>query len=406
MTSARTLTRTTRTALIAGLLASCGAASIQHNLEPVREGHGYQAQYRALDLIDGDHPPVLRSTAINAERCLAPHGGTRRSTSIPRALQGQRLSRDDLLDVRIAGDDTFEGRYTVAQDGTVHLPFLPRVQAQGRSVHSVQAAIGQALIQEGFYTEVPRISVRVTDYAAVQAAVSGAVFEPRGITIGGASGDDIDAARQEALGASSTNRTLSAALRSAGGVRPDADLSAVHLTRAGIVHVLDLRAMAEGNATNDVVILADDQIEVPSLGCFQDALMRPSTISPPGISLYLSNLTVPAVGNASSGIGREVRQVPYGTRYMQAVVNSNCVGGTRATSAARSAVLFTRNPMTGISAVIERDIETLLHRADRDDYDPYLLPGDAVACYDSAVTNVTDIAAALGVVLGLRSLID
>lgn len=126
--------------------------------------------------------------------------------------------------------------------------------------------------------------------------------------------------------------------------------------------------------------------------------MRPSPISPPGVSLYLSNLTQPASSNAQSAVGREVREVPWGTRYMQAVVDTNCVGGPRATSADRSAVLFSRNPVTGVSAVIERNIEDLLRRADRDDYDPYLLPGDSIACYDSTVTNLTEVAKVLGIV--------
>jgi hypothetical protein len=83
---------------------------------------------------------------------------------------------------------------------------------------------------------------------------------------------------------------------------------------------------------------------------------------------------------------------------MQAVIDSNCVGGSRSTNANRSSVLFSRNPITGVSAVIERDIEKLLRRANRDDYDPYLLPGDSLACYDSSVTNITEIGRVLGVI--------
>jgi hypothetical protein len=83
---------------------------------------------------------------------------------------------------------------------------------------------------------------------------------------------------------------------------------------------------------------------------------------------------------------------------MQALIDANCVGGSRVTSARRSAILFSRNPMTGVSVVIERDIEGLMRRADRDDYDPYLLPGDAIACYDSTITNIAEIGRVLGAV--------
>ncbi len=62
------------------------------------------------------------------------------------------------------------------------------------------------------------------------------------------------------------------------------------------------------------------------------------------------------------------------------MIDANCVGGGRSTSTDRSSVLFSRNPTNGVSIVIERDIEDLLRRADRDDYDPYLLPKDSLAC--------------------------
>ncbi|MFD2855835.1 hypothetical protein ACFSZS_15140 [Seohaeicola zhoushanensis] len=140
------------------------------------------------------------------------------------------------------------------------------------------------------------------------------------------------------------------------------------------------------------MLIGGDEIEVPTRLCFQDKMMRPGLISPPGISLYLSNLTQPAAGNAPSAIGQTVREVPYGTRFMQAVIDANCVGGPRASSADRSAALFSRNPMTGVSVVIQRKVETMRSRADRDDYDPYLLPGDAIACYDSGITNISEIA--------------
>lgn len=167
-----------------------------------------------------------------------------------------------------------------------------------------------------------------------------------------------------------------------------------------------MRGVFEGRNAVDVMLLTGDEIRVPSRQCFQDDLMRPSPISPPGISLFLSNLTQPATGNAPSAVGREVREVPYGTRFMQAVVNTNCVGGARATSAKRSAVLFTRDPITGVSTVIERKIEDMLRRADRDDYDPYLLPGDAIACYDSSVTNFTEVAKIVGAVVATGAIVD
>jgi polysaccharide export outer membrane protein len=59
-------------------------------------------------------------------------------------------------------------------------------------------------------------------------------------------------------------------------------------------------------------------------------------------------------------------------------------------------VLITSNPETGNSEVLERRIEELVRSADRDAYNPVIMPGDAVACYDSKVQNARDVLKSLG----------
>ncbi|QUJ76569.1 polysaccharide biosynthesis/export family protein [Sulfitobacter albidus] len=395
--------RSTLSGAISALLmtSACAGFDQPDNLEPVAQGDGYQAQYRQPD-VTRRQAELLRSEEINVQKCLPLGGSAGKGSSIAAsALKGERLSRNDLLDVRVAEDDTFNGSYVVSRDGMLKLPFLPPIRAQGRSTAEVEADIAAALVADQFYQTRPRISVRATDFASVSVGVSGAVFEPHVVEIGGVRGDTVDSQRQGASGASTEARNLSAALRAAGGVRPDADISAVEVRRGSQVYRLDMRGVFEGSNGVDIMLLTGDEVRVPSRQCFQDDLMRPSPISPPGVSLFLSNLTQPAQNNAASAVGQTVRQVPYGSRYMQAVIDANCVGGARTTSANRSAVLFSRNPVTGVSVVIERNIENLLRRADRDDYDPYLLPGDAMACYDSTVTNLAEI----GRVVGMMTLI-
>ena len=392
------------------LTPACTAYDTPDNIEAVATGDAYQAQYREPTLPRAE-AMYLRSEALNAQKCL-PYGGLdangtglgKGSAIAAAILQGERLTRNDLLDVRVGDDPTFSGSYVVSRDGTLKLPFLDPIPAQGRSTAEVEADILRGLRVKDFYADAPQLSVRVTDFASVTVAVSGAVFEPHAVEIGGVPGNGLDVVRQTALGASTEGRNLSAALRAVGGVRPDADISAVEVRRGGALYRLDMRGVFEGQNAVDIMLLTGDEIRVPSRQCFQEDLMRPSPISPPGVSLFLSNLTQPASNNASSAIGQTVREVPYGTRYMQAVIDANCVGGPRSTSADRSAVLFTRNPVTGVSAVVERDIEDLLRRADRDDYDPYLLPGDALACYDSTVTNIAEVGRIFGV-LGAATLI-
>lgn len=384
-------------------LASCASMNRPKNIEPIREGQGYQAQYRAPE-ISRSHHAFLQADTINQELCLPEIGGDR-DASIGKwsgleqgDLLQEKLSRNDLVQVVLDGDDVFSGEFVVSRDGMLKLPFLDPIPAQGLSARQVENLLSEELLKGQFYDRAPRISVRIADFASVSVGVSGAVFEAHTIEIGGVSGNHLDTQRQRAIGASTESRNLSAALRAAGGVRPDADLSAIELHRAGRVYKMDLRRVFDGEKPADVMMLTGDKLVVKSRQCFQSNLMRPSPINPPGVSLFLSNLTQPATGNAESAIAREVREVPYGTRYIQAVVDSNCVGGVKATNANRTAVLFSRNPMTQVSVVIERNIEDLLRRADRDDYDPYLLPGDAIACYDSSVTNLADVARVVGIV--------
>lgn len=383
-------------ALALAAVAGCGAAVVTpYNVEPVSRGDAYQAQYR--DITTPRDNRFLRSADMNAVPCLPYRGGIAGKTIAIERLLGEKFNRNDLLDVRIGTDEELSGSYVISRDGTLKIPFMQEIQAQGRSGPEVERALVEALEGSELYETAPPVSVRVADFSSVSVGVSGAVFEPHQVEIGG-SGEVIDNNRAQALGASTEGRNLSNALRSAGGIRPDADISAVELRRNGRLYKIDMRGVYEGRNMIDVMLLTGDQVFVPSRQCFQDELMRPSPISPPGVSLYLSNLTQPATGNAPSAIGQTVREVPWGTRHMQGVIDTNCVGGARATSAYRSALLLSRNPVTGVSVVIERDIEDMLRRADRDDYDPYLMPGDGIACYDSTVTNVAEVARVLGLV--------
>ena len=386
--------------------AACAPQRAPVNLERAGpDGEAYQAQYRDAPA-SRDAAFALRSPEMNARKCRPPAGGAAGKGGLPvHALRGIRLSPGDVLDIRVGEDETFSGAVEVRGDGAVRLPFLPPVQAAGQSENAVEAAVLQALLDDDIYTEPPRVSVRLQDLAAVRVGVSGAVFEPQPVTVGGVAGDRVDSLRQAAVGSATESRNLSVALRAAGGVRPDADLSAVELRRGGTLYTLDLRPILDGQRGPDIMLIAGDEIRVPSRGCFDEALMRVGPISPAGITLFLSNLTVPAAGNAPSAVGREVREVPYGTRFLQAVIDTNCVGGIRSTSADRAAALVSRNPITDVSIVVQRRIEDMLRRPDRDDFDPYLLPGDAIACYDSGVTSLADLGRVFGILGGAAMLV-
>lgn len=379
-------------------LSGCSATKEIANVEPVASGESWQAQYRQMP--EGAAPlEAGASAAANAERCTGPAGaGIEQAAlrAVPRDTEV--LSIGDLLDVSLPDDVTFSGKYRVSQDGTLRIVHLPPVRALGRTVDAVQAELARVLVAAGTYPTAPQVSVRLMEFAAARVFVSGAVFEPGAYEIGGPTATRSEGERLAAIGAAGDDRRLSRALRAAGGIRPDADLSRVTVLRGTRRSTYDLRPAIAGRAYADVILLAGDQIDVPSRGCFQEAVMKPSPISPAGVKVFLSNLTVPATSNAQSLNGKDARELRWGTRFLQAAIGMNCVGGTALTNADRTVVLFTRNPITGSSIVVERRLEDLLRRADRDEYDPWIMPEDALACYDSRSTNLVDVARQLGVV--------
>jgi len=377
-------------------LAGCSSQSKITNLEPVSTGGGYQAEYRTRGVLD---PRIIPASAnINADKC-APEAAV---SPLPVSfLTNELLSPNDLVEVNISNDEAFSGKYEVSGDGTLKIKNLISVPAFGRSVVQVEADVIQALKVGKFYNSVPTVSVRLADYGGVRVFVSGAVFEPGQVTIGGSAiSNNNDNAREQAIGAATVGRRISHSLQSAGGVRPDADLSRVEIKRGSQRFIIDLRQALIGGVFDDRVLLEGDQISVPSRGCFQSGLVKPSSVSPPGAMVFMSNLTEPALSNANSAINKDTRSLRYGTRMLQALVGMNCVGGSKTTNAHRSAVLYSRNPATGTSIVIERNIEELVRNGDRDEYDPYILPNDALACYDSGTTNIAKLAQSFGIVAG------
>jgi protein involved in polysaccharide export with SLBB domain len=317
----------------------------------------------------------------------------RLAASAPAAAQTELpLSRGDLVRISAPNDEPPTGSYKVDSDMTLSLDGLGKIPVSGRSVQEVERHISDLLVAKGIFRPGHAwITVRLLDRAPVRVNVGGAVFEPGQVVVNDRSGGQIDTLREAAAGDHAIGRSLSAALSHAGGVRPDADIAHIQLVHAGQREEIDLSGLLEGDTSNDVLLVDGDKVSVPSDDCFEVQLARPTPITPPGVRVHVSNLTTPANNNAGAAIGHDATNLPYGTRFLQALVEANCVGGTQVTNADRWAVLISINPSNGESEVIERRIEALVRRADRDAYNPVLLPNDAIACYDSKITNARDV---------------
>lgn len=309
------------------------------------------------------------------------------------ALPPMRYSPGDRINILVYGSAEFSGDYAVNADGTVILPYAGQVQAVGLSNNELTTAIEQQYLRSGIFTRQGlRLALRPVQYAPVNITVSGAVFNPGRHAIGGIKDSDKLEKVLTKFGDSPMERFVPAALRAAGGVRPDADVSRVKLTRRGKTTVLNWRGAFSGQPVDDMPLIEGDHLQVEEAGCFQSALVRPSQITPQGIRVTYSNLTAPAYGNASTVQSPlTAGGMPYGSRLLQGLVQANCVGGSYATNARRFGVLISRNPKTMETEVIQRSVEELVRSADRDSINPFLMPEDSIACYDSTVQEFKDV---------------
>lgn len=312
------------------------------------------------------------------------------------------LGPGDRLQLTISGDkDVLTGSYVIGANGRVVLEGVVELEAAGRARQSVEAELRNALIAKGLIRNIAgNVQLKLAEAFAVQVSVSGAVFEP-GLVRAGERAPDARATTvgNPASGDFNVGRSLATALRAAGGIRPDAAANTVYLLRGGVYAIVDVTPAFTGGVPADPQLASGDRIVVPSAGCFQEQFVRPSSVTSPGVRVYLSNLSRPAASNAASAIGRDSTSFPYGVRMLQGLVSANCVGGS-AMNAGRRAVLISRNPTNGQSVVISRDIERLVRQADRDAMNPYLMPGDAIACYDSTAMTFVDAVAVVGSLLG------
>ncbi len=387
--------------LFAILLGGCVATEVPRNISPVADGGGYQATQRSFDAdesesanADGQFFVTSLRADLNLSRCK-PNPEYDSLPQFPDTKAELPITKGDLLRVTVLDDDLLSGDFEIEEDGILRLPQMRGVRAEGVSAEQLERMVQQALIRDELY-QAPGapVSVKVIDRAPIRLPVSGAVFEPGSVEIAQKFQQERDPLRQTASGDLSNNRTLSGAIRSAAGVRPDADLRNVLLRREGKTWRVDLSSAAQNRTFHDPYLLSGDEIHVPSLGCFQPGLAKPNVITRKGIKVQLSNATIDAFQ-----IEDDVRSLKYGTTLLQILFKMNCVGGTALTDADREAILVSLNPITGKTEVIKRRIEYLVRRADRDEHNPILMPDDSIACYDSSVTNARDVLGAVKDVL-------
>lgn len=307
------------------------------------------------------------------------------------------LSPGDRLKVTLRNGEEYSGVYEVDIDGYLKLPFLQPLPVAGELVSEAKRLITQALIKSKYFKSTQiTLSVDVQQWAPIQVHVSGAVFNPGMVSVNVRSPEERLLKSQHNSGDFPPDRLLPAALRAAGGVRPDAAIHSIELKRNGKTQAVDLSGLIKGNSVAPIALMSGDTIIVYSTGRFDSNLVAPTAITPQGVRVFLSNLVVPAPGNAAAAVEKHATSLPYGSRLLTAAISANCVGGINMTSGSRHTVLVRTDPISGREETIKRPIHDLLRSPDRNDINPYIMPNDGVACYDSGVSNFRDMARTLG----------
>jgi polysaccharide biosynthesis/export protein len=307
--------------------------------------------------------------------------------------QALPFSVGDRLQITIPEGKEFSGSYEVNQDGNIEIPYLGNFPVIGLEPEETTQKLTQAFVQKGlFRQDFIKVNIQVLAWAPVEVNVQGAVFQTGKATIN--SHPDTSDSRQNDIlpGDSALKRHLSEAIQSVGGVTPYADITQVRLIRNHAEQIFDLTGAFTGKPFRNPPLIEGDTIIVPKIQLFQAHLVRPSSITPPGIKIFISNLTTPANSNSSAGVGAGQSggiSMVYGSRFSQAVIAGNCAGGTRAVNAHRFAIYVHTDPITGKTSTLDRPIEEIL-RNSNDENNPPMMPDDGVACYDSTVTEVRD----------------
>ena len=362
-------------ACVAGMLAGCAfpRAASSDGLGSATAGGALPFGARVVSQPAGDRGPHHVSPAIAPAMPL--------------------LSPGDRVVLALQDGDEFTGSYAVGSDGRLRIPYLQPVFVRGISVDEAEQRVQAAMVRDGLLVAGRlRLSLEPQMWAAVKVHVAGAVFAPGPVVVNDRTHVETRPDLKTRSGDFAPDRYFTAAIRAAGGLRPDADLANAVLIRDGSRWEVDLRPLLAGLPLAEIPLLDGDQIMIGSVGGYQTELARPSALTAPGFRIYVSNLSIPSPSNAQSAVAGEATRMPTGARLSHALASANCIGGTQMTNAHRTALLVTRDPTTTtLSSHVYRVYDVTAH-ADDPANNPYLLPEDAVACFDGSVTVARDLA--------------
>lgn len=182
--------------------------------------------------------------------------------------QGYRIGPDDTVQVVVYGQAEFNVSTRVKHDGTIVMPLIGIVKAEGETNISLARQITDKLVSGG-YLKAPLVNIEIANYAARTVNVAGNV---------GQSGIYPLDKPYHAL----------EILLKAGWVRADA-ASFVYLRREGQpVRTLQIRELVRGERDSDPLLQAGDTLFVPP----SETFFIYGAINGPGMKAILPGMTV------------------------------------------------------------------------------------------------------------------
>ena len=308
------------------------------------------------------------------------------------------IAAGDVLKIRINDMEKLDGLYQVTANGELELPFAESLKVSGLSRRQAIDTLEKELVRlNWFYSDQVQVELSAVKLAPVMVSVTGAVFNSGRVSVNNRPTAKAEEMVQRVGGGFSQGRDIIAGINAAGGLRPDADIANIYIKRNNQVIRLNLTPLIDGkgNVTTPQ-LTSGDQLYIPSTGIESIALIKPSQVTPPGLRLFLSNLIAPSLSNAQGAVGSDSTRLPYGSSLLDSAVSANCVGGTHSANASRSVLFITRNYGNQKQLVISRSINQLLAKSSDRTINPFVMPNDAVACYDSKFTNFRDVARGIG----------
>jgi polysaccharide biosynthesis/export protein len=286
----------------------------------------------------------------------------------PGAVQANVLSPADRVQITVTNGEEFSGEQIVRSDGTIQLPMIGSIQAAGLEESAVQQKISSALRK---YIKDPQVNLRLSAAGAITVSVNGAVYTPGPVVLTTQAltlADKTSTSSQDV----SPVRTLAAAIRSAGGLRPQAS-KMIALTRNGTTRSIDVSGAFANRGFENVALVSGDVIDVPFTDKIDETLLRPSQLTP-------TNLTINVAGKLPNP-GQLI--LPIGSRLVDGLAAAGA-GGGGITESNREAVLVRRDLQSGqlIAKVFAVDALT---------DGPPLMQGDTVVVRESATSNVMDL---------------